>query len=104
MRINKITTYKIHKLPLQRFLLIARHSLEPTHKPIFLENWQERLVPIFLLVTFITICYLPFMNKAFHIDDPLFIWAAKHIQSNPFDPYAFNVNWYGGEMPMSIGD
>jgi hypothetical protein len=35
------------------------------------------------------------------MDDPLFLWAAKHIQSNPANPYDFNVNWYGSEQPMS---
>src|SRR5262245_20685828 len=44
---------------------------------------------------------LPFSGKAFHIDDPLFIWAAKHIQTNPLDPYGFDVNWYGVTMPMA---
>jgi 4-amino-4-deoxy-L-arabinose transferase-like glycosyltransferase len=54
-----------------------------------------------LLVSTITICLLPFINKAFNIDDPLFIWAAKNIQSKPFDPYGFTVNWYGTDEPMS---
>jgi 4-amino-4-deoxy-L-arabinose transferase-like glycosyltransferase len=43
---------------------------------------------------------LPFINKAFYIDDPLFIWSAQQIQKNPLDFYGFNVNWYGDEEPM----
>ncbi|MGH7227421.1 MAG: ArnT family glycosyltransferase, partial [Gemmataceae bacterium] len=39
-------------------------------------------------------CLTPFVNKAFTIDDPLFLWAAQHIQQHPFDPYGFEVNWY----------
>ena len=100
MRMNEKTTYENFKLSLQRFLLIIRQSLEFAHRPISIEHRQERLIPILFLVALITICYFPFINRAFHIDDPLFIWAAKHIQSNPSDPYAFNVNWYGVEMPM----
>lgn len=46
-------------------------------------------------------CLLPFLNKAFHIDDPLFIWSAKHIQTSLFDFYGFMGNWYGMEMPMA---
>ncbi|HWF19432.1 MAG TPA: glycosyltransferase family 39 protein [Verrucomicrobiae bacterium] len=42
----------------------------------------------------------PFIAKPFNIDDPLFLWAAKHIQANPANPYGFNVNWYGTPMPM----
>jgi 4-amino-4-deoxy-L-arabinose transferase-like glycosyltransferase len=36
----------------------------------------------------------PFTGKAFHIDDPLFVWAAKHIAQHPFDFYGFEVLWY----------
>ena len=45
-------------------------------------------------------CLIPFVNKAFNIDDPLFIWSAKHIQTHPIDFYGSTVNWYGTEMPM----
>ncbi len=55
-----------------------------------------------IILVFVTIlCLVPFVGKAFHIDDPLFIWAGKQIQTNPFDFYGFTVNWYGWEMPMS---
>ena len=46
--------------------------------------------------------FVPFLGRAFHMDDPLFLWAAKHIQTNPAHPYDFIVNWYGVEQPMSI--
>ena len=49
----------------------------------------------------ITVAVLaPFLGKAFHIDDPLFIYAAEQILREPFDPYGFDVNWYGFPMPM----
>lgn len=35
------------------------------------------------------------------MDDPLFIWAAKHISVHPGDPYGFRLNWYGGVTHMS---
>ena len=47
------------------------------------------------------VCLVPFVGKAFHIDDPLFIWSAKQIQINPADFYGFSVNWVGWEMPMA---
>jgi hypothetical protein len=46
-------------------------------------------------------CLLPFISKAFHIDDPLFVWCARHLQSHPFDFYGFNLNWEGREVSMS---
>lgn len=62
---------------------------------------RETRTAILILSVLIVLLLLPFMNRAFHVDDPLFIWAAKHIQTNPADPYAFKVNWYGADMPMS---
>jgi hypothetical protein len=47
-------------------------------------------------------CLAPFVNKAFFIDDPLFLWAAQHIQQHPLDPYGFDVNWY--LFPMRMAD
>ena len=44
----------------------------------------------------------PFAAKAFHIDDPLFIWTAQHVQAHPLDFYGFDVNWYGVSKPMSL--
>jgi 4-amino-4-deoxy-L-arabinose transferase-like glycosyltransferase len=53
------------------------------------------------IIVIVTLAFLaPFLNKAFHMDDPLFLWAAKHIQNNPADFYGFSVNWYGNERPM----
>lgn len=47
-----------------------------------------------LLLTAITAAALaPFLGKAFHIDDPLFIWMAQQIAKHPLDPYGFEVNW-----------
>jgi 4-amino-4-deoxy-L-arabinose transferase-like glycosyltransferase len=46
-------------------------------------------------------CLVPFANKPFHMDDPLFIWSAKQIQEHPWDFYGFNVVWYESEMPMA---
>ena len=53
------------------------------------------------LLAFITILFLaPFLSKAFHIDDPLFIWTAKQITQYPLDFFGFEKNWYGFVQPM----
>ena len=70
--------------------------METREKAVFNTPWSLLIVvlaPVVLLA--------PFMNKAFHIDDTVFLWAAKHIQSYPLDFYGFMANWYGFEMPMS---
>ncbi|MDU0460020.1 MAG: glycosyltransferase family 39 protein [Geobacteraceae bacterium] len=47
------------------------------------------------------ICFLPLVDKAFNIDEPMYIWAARHIRQNPLDFYGFMVNWDGISQPMS---
>ncbi|MGA1826321.1 MAG: ArnT family glycosyltransferase [bacterium] len=64
------------------------------------EQLQTPLWSISILIGIALLFLLPFANKPFHIDDPLFIWAAKHIQHHPINFYGFNVNWYGTTMPM----
>jgi hypothetical protein len=44
---------------------------------------------------------LPFIGKAFHIDDPMYIWPAQQILLHPLDPFGFPVNWYGIWANMS---
>jgi 4-amino-4-deoxy-L-arabinose transferase-like glycosyltransferase len=57
--------------------------------------------PLVILSGVTLLCLVPFVNKAFHIDDTLFLAAAKHIQSHPTNFYGFNINWYSYEMPMA---
>jgi len=47
------------------------------------------------------VCLLPFFNKAFHIDDPLFLWAAQQIVQNPIDFFGGTVNWYGWSSSLA---
>ena len=60
-------------------------------------RWRASL----LLAGATVLSLVPFANKAFHIDDPLFLWASRQIRSRPFDFYGFAVNWYGVTRPMS---
>ena len=53
-----------------------------------------------LLVAITVATLLPFLNKAFHIDDPLFLWMAQQITKHPFDPYGLTVNWSTSPEPM----
>lgn len=57
--------------------------------------------PPVILIAITLLCLVPFVNKAFHIDDTLFIAAAKHIQTNPADFYGFNINWYAADESMA---
>lgn len=75
----------------------------PETVPKAAEPWLSgrRGLRLLLLAGLTVIALLPFTGKAFHIDDPLFVWAGKRIAAAPLDPYGFQVNWYGYAMPMS---
>ena len=47
-----------------------------------------------LLAVLTVACLLPFSGRAFHIDDTLFVFAARQITQHPLDPYGFNLVWY----------
>jgi 4-amino-4-deoxy-L-arabinose transferase-like glycosyltransferase len=36
---------------------------------------------------------VPFLNKAFHIDDPVYVWVAERILESPLDFFGFQKNW-----------
>lgn len=57
--------------------------------------------PALVLVLVCVACLTPFLHKAYHIDDPLFLWAAQQIQTHPLNPYGFTVRWSYVAKPMS---
>jgi len=61
---------------------------------------MKAMTQIFLLLVLLAL-FMPFVNKPFNIDDPLFLWAAEHIRHNPLDFYGFDVNWHEKVMPMA---
>lgn len=56
--------------------------------------------PLLLLAIATAVALLPFVNKAFTMDDPLFVWSGQWIADHPLDPYGFALNWYGRTQPM----
>lgn len=73
----------------------------PVLPPVIPQKWPAHLSVLLLtLATFVSL--LPFSGKAFHIDDPLYLWTAQHIVQHPLDPFGFRVVWYDTATP--IGD
>jgi len=62
---------------------------------------STRDVPLGVVLALFALVYAPFLTKAFHIDDPLFLWTARHLGADPLDFYGFSVNWYGTSSPIS---
>jgi 4-amino-4-deoxy-L-arabinose transferase-like glycosyltransferase len=50
---------------------------------------------LMIVAGFICLTFIPFMGKAYHIDEPWFLEVARHILSDPRHPFDFTVSWYG---------
>src|ERR1700751_4571012 len=74
---------------------------QPVGQSVPEKKEPRSLLAIVILTAATLACLLPFLGKAFHIDDPLFIWTARHVVSEPLNFYNFNVNWSGREEAMS---
>ena len=64
------------------------------------EAWPERYAILFLVLATIASLF-PFLNKAVHIDDPVYLWTAQQIAHHPSDPFGFRVVWYDTETPLA---
>src|SRR5207245_7568078 len=80
---------------------VSFQRVKPTGMNASLETAaSESKRPQLILVGLTLAALLPFLNKAFHIDDPLFLWMADQIRKSPFDPYGFSVNWSMSPKPF----
>ncbi len=50
------------------------------------------------------VCLGPFLDKAVHTDDVLFVWAAEWIQKHPADFFGCQVNWWFSAIPMWVAN
>ena len=64
-----------------------------------LEKEHRSLVYVLLILALV---YFPFADKAFNVDDTLFLKAAEQILVNPLDFYGGEVNWYGSPSTQFI--
>ena len=58
---------------------------EPSHRSIFLCS----LPALILSAT----CLLPYLNKAFTIDDPVYVLQAQQVRKQPLHPMALDICW-----------
>ena len=52
-----------------------------------------------LVAAFTAAAFLPWMGKAFHVDEQLYLPAARQILREPLRPLDFEFNWYGQSVP-----
>jgi hypothetical protein len=63
------------------------------------KSWISRH-PLTVIGIILLVCLGPFVNKAVHVDDALFIWAGEWIQKHPVNFFGSEVNWFGNAIPM----
>ncbi len=61
------------------------------------ESSDRRRILIGAVASFLLpiVILLPFANKAFNIDDTVYVWVAQQIAEHPLDFYGFQMNWDG---------
>jgi Dolichyl-phosphate-mannose-protein mannosyltransferase len=64
-------------------------------------RYWPRGLELTILALALLACLLPFVNRAYHIDDTLFVWAGQQILKHPYEFYGFDVNWYRTWEPMA---
>ena len=57
-----------------------------------------------LLSLIVVCCLLPFISKAFNMDDTAYVWQAQQIAQHPLDPYGFSSNWDATQHPFWQND
>ena len=54
------------------------------------------------VLIFTVLLFLPFLNKAYHIDDPVFLVIARQIRQAPLIPYDFLYHWTMTPLPAWV--
>ena len=92
-----------------RLFFFSRHATRVKHRQKKPESVSKPAEPahrstwstLLLCIAATVVSLAPFANKAFNIDDTLFLAAARQIIAHPLDPYGFQINWTGTEQPMT---
>ena len=59
---------------------------------------KSNLAKIWIIILFLFIITLPFLNRAIAVDDIYILAIADHVIEKPLDPY--NFDWYGQNRPL----
>jgi hypothetical protein len=76
--------------------------MNPPDRPVsHLASRRKDWLQLALICLLTAAALAPFLARPLHIDDPMFVWAAKHIVAHPLDFYGFSVNWEGTDRPFN---
>ena len=69
-------------------------------EPVPLKKSWMATHPRIVIGLILVVCLGPFINKAIHVDDALFVWAGEWIQHHPTDFFGSEVNICDSTIPM----
>jgi len=69
-------------------------------KSVPLEKSWMATHPRIVIGLVVVVCLGPFINKAIHVDDALFVWAGEWIQHHPLDFFGSKVIIWQSTIPM----
>ncbi len=72
--------------------------------PAKLKKYWISAHPRVVIGILLVLCLGPFLNKAIHTDDVLFVWTGQWIQKHPLDFFGFQVNWWFSAIPMWVAN
>ncbi|HTY88098.1 MAG TPA: glycosyltransferase family 39 protein [Candidatus Acidoferrum sp.] len=78
---------------------MARKSQPSKVKGSWIASHPRLVIGIILVL-----CLGPFVNKAVHTDDVLFVLAGQWIQKHPADFFGGEVNWWSSAIPMWLAN
>ncbi len=70
-----------------------------THSVTSKRSWISEH-PRVVIGIILVLCLGPFVNKAIHTDDALYVWTGQWIQKHPADFFGFKVNEWVSAIPM----
>ena len=74
--------------------------MDAESQPVNLKKSWISAHPRVLIGVILIVCLGPFLNKAIHTDDALFVWTGQWIQKHPTDFFGFKVNEWFSAIPM----
>ena len=69
-------------------------------EPVPLKKSWMATHPRIVIGLILVVCLGPFVNKAIHVDDALFVWTGEWIQHHPTDFFGSEVNIWFSTIPM----
>ncbi len=73
-------------------------------QPVKLKKSWISTHPRVVIGIILVACLGPFLNKAVHTDDALFVWTGEWIQKHPADFFGGEVNWWVSVVPMWVAN